>query len=251
MFRFLRIAAGIAIVAGLVSLPFLLSGTEAASTNVSVIVELRDDPGAVYAAKLRNQGGAVSNEQVQAYEQGVKTAQDRFLTQLTASGVLAQVQSVTVSDVNFQIRYSHIYNGIALSVPSSSLATIKAMPQVKAVHPNTRLYTNLDKSVPYIGADDRTYGSNNNRFTANSSLDGNEGQATFVAIIDTGIDLTHPDLNVFQHVSFTPLQIYLGKVRGPAAWEALGIQCLWVLLLFGGGRLFWRFSTRKLSVQGG
>lgn len=31
MFRFLRIAAGIAIVAGLAILPFLLSGTEAAS----------------------------------------------------------------------------------------------------------------------------------------------------------------------------------------------------------------------------
>jgi ABC-2 type transport system permease protein len=55
----------------------------------------------------------------------------------------------------------------------------------------------------------------------------------------------------FQHVSFTPLQIYLGKVRGIAAWEALGTQALWVLLLFVSGRLFWRFSTQKLSVQGG
>jgi subtilisin family serine protease len=191
MFRFLRIAAGIAIVAGLVTLPFLLSGTEAASTDVSVIVELRDDPGAVYAAKLRNQGAAVSNEQIQTYEQSLQTTQDRFLTQLAAAGTLAQVQSVTVSNVNIQIRYSHVYNGIALSVPSSSLATIKAMPQVKAVHANTRLYTTLDKSVPYINADDRTYGSNNNRFTPNSSLDGNEGQATFVAIIDTGIDWRH------------------------------------------------------------
>jgi len=55
----------------------------------------------------------------------------------------------------------------------------------------------------------------------------------------------------FPHVSFTPLQIYLGKVRGPAAWEALAIQALWVLLLFGAGRLFWKMSTRRLSIQGG
>jgi ABC-2 type transport system permease protein len=55
----------------------------------------------------------------------------------------------------------------------------------------------------------------------------------------------------FPHVSFTPLQIYLGKVRGPAAWEALAIQALWVLLLFGAGRLFWQMSTRRLSIQGG
>jgi len=192
MFRFLRIAAGIAIVAGLVSLPFLLSGTEAASTNVTVIVELKDDPGAVYAAKLRDQGAAVSNDQINAYEQGLKTKQDNLLAQLTAAGTLAQLQSVTIANVKVDLRYVHVYNGIALSVPSSSLATIKAMPQVKAVHANTRLYTNLDKSVPYINADERTYGSNNNRFTPNSSLDGNEGQATFVAIIDTGIDWRHP-----------------------------------------------------------
>ena len=55
----------------------------------------------------------------------------------------------------------------------------------------------------------------------------------------------------FPHISFTPLQIYLGKVRGPAAWEALGAQALWVLVLFGSGRLFWKLSVRKLSVQGG
>ncbi len=55
----------------------------------------------------------------------------------------------------------------------------------------------------------------------------------------------------FQHVSFTPLQIYLGKVNGGSAWEALGEQALWVLLLYGSSRLFWRFSTRRLSIQGG
>jgi ABC-2 type transport system permease protein len=55
----------------------------------------------------------------------------------------------------------------------------------------------------------------------------------------------------FQQVSFTPLQIYLGKVQGLAAWEALGIQAFWVLLLFASGRIFWKFSTRKLSLQGG
>ena len=55
----------------------------------------------------------------------------------------------------------------------------------------------------------------------------------------------------FPHVSFTPLQIYLGKVSGSAAWEALGIQAIWVLLLFAAGRLFWKTSTRRLSIQGG
>jgi ABC-2 type transport system permease protein len=55
----------------------------------------------------------------------------------------------------------------------------------------------------------------------------------------------------FPHVSFTPLQIYLGKVQGWAAWAALGEQGLWVFLLYGFSRLFWKLSTRRLSIQGG
>ena len=55
----------------------------------------------------------------------------------------------------------------------------------------------------------------------------------------------------FPHVSFTPLQIYLGKVRGPAAWAALGEQALWVVILYCSSRIFWKYSTRRLSIQGG
>jgi ABC-2 type transport system permease protein len=55
----------------------------------------------------------------------------------------------------------------------------------------------------------------------------------------------------FPHISFTPLQIYLGKESGPAAWGALAAQAAWVLILFFAGRGFWKFSTARLSIQGG
>jgi ABC-2 type transport system permease protein len=55
----------------------------------------------------------------------------------------------------------------------------------------------------------------------------------------------------FQHVSFTPLQIYLGKVQGIGALWVLGQQMTWVLVLFASSRIFWRLSTRRLSIQGG
>jgi ABC-2 type transport system permease protein len=55
----------------------------------------------------------------------------------------------------------------------------------------------------------------------------------------------------FPHISFTPLQIYLGKEAGLAAWGALTLQATWVVILFIGGRLFWNFSTARLSIQGG
>jgi ABC-2 type transport system permease protein len=55
----------------------------------------------------------------------------------------------------------------------------------------------------------------------------------------------------FPHISYTPLQIYLGRVRGASGLRSLGLQALWVLALFAAGRLYWRFSTRRLSIQGG
>jgi ABC-type uncharacterized transport system permease subunit len=55
----------------------------------------------------------------------------------------------------------------------------------------------------------------------------------------------------FPHVSFTPLEIYLGRVRGGGAFRELLVQLLWVGLLYMGGKLFWRYSTRRLSIQGG
>lgn len=55
----------------------------------------------------------------------------------------------------------------------------------------------------------------------------------------------------FPHVSYTPLQIYLGKARGSAALESLGAQVLWIVILYLAGKIHWKMSTRRLSIQGG
>jgi ABC-2 type transport system permease protein len=55
----------------------------------------------------------------------------------------------------------------------------------------------------------------------------------------------------FPHISYTPLLIYLGKAQGSAAWQSLGAQALWALALFAAGRMYWEFSMRRLSIQGG
>ncbi len=55
----------------------------------------------------------------------------------------------------------------------------------------------------------------------------------------------------FPHISYTPLQIYLGKSQGAAAWQALGVQALWVVILFCTGKITWKILTRRLSILGG
>jgi ABC-2 type transport system permease protein len=55
----------------------------------------------------------------------------------------------------------------------------------------------------------------------------------------------------FPHISYTPLQIYLGKTQGAAAWQALGAQGLWVVVLLCAGKLTWKVLIRRLSILGG
>ncbi len=55
----------------------------------------------------------------------------------------------------------------------------------------------------------------------------------------------------FQYISYIPVLIYLGKLRGWMLLAALAKQVFWVgaLLLFSD--LMWRWSSRKITIQGG
>jgi ABC-2 type transport system permease protein len=55
----------------------------------------------------------------------------------------------------------------------------------------------------------------------------------------------------FQHISYTPLQIYLGKESGWHAWQAVALQALWVAVLYLSGKACWNHSMRRLSILGG
>jgi ABC-2 type transport system permease protein len=55
----------------------------------------------------------------------------------------------------------------------------------------------------------------------------------------------------FEHIAFTPLQIYLGKLSGLAALRALAVQWLWVAALLWLGKLWWGRASRKITIHGG
>ena len=59
------------------------------------------------------------------------------------------------------------------------------------------------------------------------------------------------DLLPFQYISYIPMLIYLGKLQGAALARAIALQVFWVavLLLIGDG--LWRWSSRKVIIQGG
>jgi ABC-2 type transport system permease protein len=55
----------------------------------------------------------------------------------------------------------------------------------------------------------------------------------------------------FEHIAYTPLQIYLGKLDRVHAWLALGTQWFWVVALLILAHVWWKFCLHRLSIQGG
>ena len=169
----------------------------ASGGTVSVIVQFKDDPAAVYQARMAKSGQAVSAEQLQSYRGQLAARQDQFLKALEASGVTAGLISRGVKNYDgslaatVPLRYTLVYNGVALNVPFDAIGTIEAMPQVKKVHPNAVLETTLNSSVNYINAP-KVYGAVKELSQFDDLREGYEGQGINIAIIDTGIDWRHP-----------------------------------------------------------
>jgi subtilisin family serine protease len=78
--------------------------------------------------------------------------------------------------------FDTLFSGIAATVDRKALPEIRRLPNVVAVYPDVEVRAQLAQSVPMIGANAvwATYGVS--------------GLGVKVAIIDTGIDYTHPDL---------------------------------------------------------
>jgi ABC-2 type transport system permease protein len=55
----------------------------------------------------------------------------------------------------------------------------------------------------------------------------------------------------FEHVAFTPLQIYLGKLAPAEALLMLAAQWFWVVALLWLGARWWSLSSRKITIHGG
>ena len=55
----------------------------------------------------------------------------------------------------------------------------------------------------------------------------------------------------FQHIGYTPMLIYLGKVSYRQAAETLLVQAAWVAALLAFGDWFWRVMARRITIHGG
>jgi len=101
-------------------------------------------------------------------------------TQKTVASILSKM------GIHVKKKFYNVFNGMVVEASEEEIKKIKEMDQIKAVYPDKKLHILLNESVPLINADK----------VWNLKIDDANitGKNITIAIIDTGIDYTHPDL---------------------------------------------------------
>jgi subtilisin len=114
---------------------------------------------------------------------------------IKGESVAAEVKSKGADTIHI---YNHAIKGFAIRVPNEhSLSAIENNPGVEFVEPDQRM-TIFGQVLPTGVA--RVDGAPSSTKYRDETGTVNTG----IAIIDTGIDLTHPDLNVYRDTTFVP-----------------------------------------------
>lgn len=163
--------------------------------RVPVIMEFQQPPVAVF--RRSNPRGDAD-----AYRRQLEEHQNQFLADLASQCLAVQVgESKAVvagpsglQPVTIAHRFTEAFNGIGVWMPGHAVPSVASMVGVRAVTLNQeRVYLTLDQSVPFTGAPRvwQRLGPDNLAI---------KGEGVVVAIIDTGIDWTHPAFGGFTEV---------------------------------------------------
>jgi len=148
--------------------------------EVRVIIMLEGLSVAEYKSQLQAVSPSSPDAQsaeVINYAEQVQASQQRLLSEMTARDIPWTLNA----------EYTYLLNGMAISVQMADIEQIVGMPQVESVSPDYQAHALLTESVPLIGAD---------QVWALHDAQGRPvtGHDMRVAVLDTGIDYTHPDL---------------------------------------------------------
>ena len=121
--------------------------------------------------------GEAEKSQIRAYSRQLSARQQQFVEAARRQGI----------NLSLKRSFTYLLNGLAVSAPAGELARLAALPGVRGVYPDLPVQLELADSVPLIGADQvwQMLDRNGEAVT---------GQGIRLAVIDTGIDYTHPDL---------------------------------------------------------
>lgn len=180
----------------LIALLFVLTTAALAHAEpAAYIVTLRQDSGAVHAARARAAGTSLSETELESYRASLRAAQDAFLAHLTSAGVFFSVASAPVpgfdgAKTSVPLRTTLVLNSVTLLLEPEAAAQLASRPEVRRVERARRLALQLDRSVAYIRAP-QVYGTVPELGPFDDAREGYEGQGIKIAVIDTGIEWSH------------------------------------------------------------
>jgi subtilisin family serine protease len=191
MLRVFCFALALALLMALV--PYSRRSAAARELVKTVIVELEGEPTIVAKYRAETEGRPFD---LQAYRQRLIAAQDELLSRVSAAGIPYVVSGVEAPNGDLtaaiKFRFNYVYNGITLEVPAAAVPVLESLEGVAAVHEAEQMFAHLDRAVSYVRAP-QLYGQPP-RLTQfdQASTGGAHGEGMIVAVIDTGIDWTHP-----------------------------------------------------------
>lgn len=187
---------------GVIRQPALLrhfsTGVLASAERVPVLVEFAEPPVVVYKAE----NPSAIPEEVAAYAGQLRNRHQQFLQELTNLGVQAEVSCCTAmvaqgdgtDPVTVQHDFVDLFNGVGLELPGSIIRELAYRAGVRTISlDRPRIYLNLAGSVPHVKAPPVW----NRRDREGRPV---RGQGTVIAVIDTGIDSSHPAFGGHQAV---------------------------------------------------
>lgn len=150
--------------------------------DVSVIVQLSEEPVALAKGAADVQGKTFSLAEEATIKQNVASQQTNLIKELETDNI-AYTENFT---------YDHVLNGMSITIKASELDNLIQMEGVIRVdpveemhaleiNPDDEMNTFMDKSIPHLDIPELWD-------------DGITGEGVKVAVLDTGIDYEHPDL---------------------------------------------------------
>ena len=148
------------------------------------IIQFFDDPIISYKKQFQDKVKDFLNEKVQKHKNELV-----LLHKKAKNEILNIIDSFNKNKQIFSNEFYNLFNGLCIDeIDKESLQLIENLSYVKEIIPNYKIKINLDKSTPLIGANDVwNYHDINDKNIA--------GYGIRIAIIDTGVDYNHPDLN--------------------------------------------------------
>jgi subtilisin family serine protease len=176
-------------------------GLLAAVRPASAVQDLLPDPPDVtqlavcsYIVELTGPPIAAERAAIQTNSNG-KGAATACRTKLRAEhaaalkGINVEIRKHRGRDASVLYEYFNVFNGVVLEITQVEADQIKALPGVKAVYPDLEVRAMLQETVTDVRAIDAW-----NVRQDPPGAPALTGRGTVIAIIDTGVDYTHPDL---------------------------------------------------------